>query len=314
MSTNKAATKADLQELYSRILPYLGGSADAGFTPVGTVISVMGNHAPANYLKCDGATYNIVDYPELADYFLAEFGQKNKFGGDGTTTFAVPDLQGEFLRGSGTNSHTNQGSGATVGTHQDATEHVDVYDYGNKWLGVSSKVNSSGYGAQATKADTKMGREGYIQNGTAYSFVTNSAVNAGSYTSRPTNTSVLYCIATKNIYMNPSLDYSTSEKVVGTFIDGKPIYQKTYVLDTQLSLPYFDGTPSATAAQWISTGISSSGIDLIISATTMAENGVLNPTFQTNKASSGSTIGLNSIYPRGFGVKYLTLRYTKTTD
>ena len=73
MSSNKMATKSDLQEMYSRILPYLGGSANAGFTPVGTIISMMSNHAPANYLACDGTTYNIADYPELANHFLNEF-------------------------------------------------------------------------------------------------------------------------------------------------------------------------------------------------------------------------------------------------
>ena len=39
--------------------------------------------------------------------------------GDGVTTFKVPNLLGEFLRGTGTNSYTNQGSGANVGVHQD---------------------------------------------------------------------------------------------------------------------------------------------------------------------------------------------------
>ena len=37
MSTDKLVTKSDLQDFYSRILPYLGGTAEAGFTPVGTV-------------------------------------------------------------------------------------------------------------------------------------------------------------------------------------------------------------------------------------------------------------------------------------
>ena len=91
-------------------------------TPVGTIISVMGNNAPKHYLKCDGITdYLVKDYPYLAEYFKKEFGSVNKFGGDGVTTFRTPDLKGEFLRGTGVNGHANQGNGAAVGTHQDAT-------------------------------------------------------------------------------------------------------------------------------------------------------------------------------------------------
>ena len=60
--------------------------------PVGSVISYMGMTAPDNYLICDGTTYNISDYPFLADHIKNNFGSYNYFGGDGTTTFAVPDL------------------------------------------------------------------------------------------------------------------------------------------------------------------------------------------------------------------------------
>ena len=84
----------------------------------------MGNNTPDYFLSCDGTVYNISDYPYLAEHFKTEFGSYNYFGGNGTTTFAVPDLRGEFLRGTGTNSHASQGSGESVGIHQDGTEHL----------------------------------------------------------------------------------------------------------------------------------------------------------------------------------------------
>lgn len=232
----RLATKQDLADMYQEILPYLGGSADAGFTPVGTIISVMGVTAPANYLACDGQVVNIADYPELANYFYQQFGSKNKFGGDGTTTFAVPDLRGEFLRGTGTNSHTKQGSGAAVGTHQNATEHLEVRLYGDSggkarfFAETTNNTASSAWSATEQNADTVLkqtNRYAYQTDSKALSTYT-SANDKYRYTSRPTNTSVLFCIATKNIYLNPSLDYSTDEKVVGTWIDGKTLYQKTF--------------------------------------------------------------------------------------
>ena len=65
-------------------------------TPVGHIISHIGNTAPKHYLICDGTEYNISDYPYLAQHFMDEFGSYNCFGGDGTNTFAVPDHEIEY--------------------------------------------------------------------------------------------------------------------------------------------------------------------------------------------------------------------------
>lgn len=76
-------------------------TASAGDTiPIGTLHHFLGTAAPDGYLACDGAEYNIADYPALANFFEAQFGSANQFGGDGETTFCIPDLQGRFLFGS----------------------------------------------------------------------------------------------------------------------------------------------------------------------------------------------------------------------
>lgn len=239
----RLATKQDLKDFYDRIRPYMGGlvTSKAGFTPIGTIISVMGTTAPVNYLACDGTVYNIADYTELANYFNEQFGSKNFFGGDGTTTFAVPDLRGEFLRGTGTNSHTNQGSGGDVGEHQDATENISLSNWDTtrllvelKYPAESNKTNNSiknkDYSITDTTLSDKKGRS-YVDIGGQYVSST-SMKSEARYTSRPTNTSVLYCIATKNFYIDPSHDYSTSEKVIGTWIDGRPVFQRTFTFTT----------------------------------------------------------------------------------
>ena len=154
----------------------------------GAIMAFMLVTAPDGWLACDGSIYNIADYSNLANLFEAQFGAKNYFGGDGVTTFAVPDLQGEFLRGTGTNSHTNQGSGANVGVHQDGTVHVDVYRDSNT-IGVCDNGSGS---ANPSNQDWVAGRLYY--NPAASSQHSKSATSRGSFTSRPTNTSVLYCI------------------------------------------------------------------------------------------------------------------------
>ena len=157
-----------------------------GSNPVGTIISFMGITAPAGYLFCDGTVYNISDYPGLADHFETQFGAKEYFGGDGVDTFAVPDLQGEFLRCTGTNSHTNQGSGANVGEHQDGTIQNRMF------------VNSSN-SAVVIESDLLSTACDYIYytDGRRYTITSgsySSSTNQRSFIARPTNTSVLYCI------------------------------------------------------------------------------------------------------------------------
>ena len=148
----------------------------------------MGNNAPNGYLKCDGTIYAIALYPFLADHFETEFGTKNYFGGDGTTTFAVPDLRGEFLRCTGTNSHANQGSGVNVGEHQNGTiiPHYQV-NASALYMRKPSSANFSVREYDFTYAGTMNQQKiGATQEGAV------SSTYGG--TSRPTNTSVWYCI------------------------------------------------------------------------------------------------------------------------
>ncbi len=68
---------------------------EAGVVPIGAVLAWAGSPAtvPAGWLPCDGAEYSAALYPELA----AAIGSAH--GGDGATSFNVPDLRGRFLRG-----------------------------------------------------------------------------------------------------------------------------------------------------------------------------------------------------------------------
>jgi microcystin-dependent protein len=306
-------TEERLSAFYQKLLPYLGGSADAGFTPVGTIIAMMSNSAPANYLVCDGTVYNISDYQELADHFFNEFGSRNYFGGNGTTTFAVPDLRGEFIRGTGTNSHTNQGNGADVGVHQDATENPyitryrDSINHDNNLL-INSDVakNDPSSNLQPRNPDAHIpGRLAY-HNIKITSSTVDSSQSISKYTVRPTNTSVLYCIATKNIYLNPSLDYSTSEKVVGTWIDGKPLYQK--------SIPFTISSSNHKAT----IDISSLSIETLISGeayTSWKSSGSIQGQFiitGTSMNSSGG--GYSSAMFTASGNTALTIQYSGTEN
>lgn len=62
--------------------------------PSGTVIHVAMNNAPTGYLKANGAAISRSTYAALFSAIGTTFG-----AGDGSTTFTLPELRGEFLRG-----------------------------------------------------------------------------------------------------------------------------------------------------------------------------------------------------------------------
>ena len=62
--------------------------------PPGTVISVAASVAPAGYLKANGAEISRTTYSALFGCIGTSFG-----AGTAGTTFSIPDLRGEFIRG-----------------------------------------------------------------------------------------------------------------------------------------------------------------------------------------------------------------------
>lgn len=158
--------------------------------PIGTIISYMGTIAPKDYLICDGSTYNISDYPELSSFFKEQFGASSYFGGNGTTTFAVPDMRNLFLRGyHGSASDKLSGD---IGKRQDGTEHLNVYAFA---LNIQVSANGEETVKMVKKPDkiVKVGKDGVFCRAEYY---TVDAYNPGQayYTSRPVNMAVLYCI------------------------------------------------------------------------------------------------------------------------
>jgi len=62
--------------------------------PAGSVIHVAMDTAPNGYLKANGAAISRTTYDKLFTAIGTRFGS-----GDGSTTFNLPDLRGEFIRG-----------------------------------------------------------------------------------------------------------------------------------------------------------------------------------------------------------------------
>lgn len=77
---------------------------------IGVVFWFAGFTPPTHSLLCDGAVYNIEDYPLLA----AQLG--DMFGGNGWSTFGVPDIRDRFIWGQHEEGTPPTGIGSTGGT------------------------------------------------------------------------------------------------------------------------------------------------------------------------------------------------------
>lgn len=282
--------------------------------PIGNIIAFMGNAAPQDYLICDGTEYNIADYPYLSQHFIDEFGCANYFGGDGTDTFAVPDLRGEFLRGTGTGTR-DTGSGDDVGVHQEPTEipSIFVYDGTLQYTMPEDAGKSNNFQTNIDKGlnDRKSAR--YTSTGTINE---ENYENDLKYTVRPTNTSVLYCIKYK-ITQNDMFNYSEDERLIGSWINGKNLYEKTIVT----TMPQVETTGTFVTEEL---DVSEWNIDLVtniygtVSSTSfcMPINCVINDTphlttvtYFNNVLTKRSNHSAWNTY-----TMYIVIQYTKTTD
>jgi len=122
----------------------------ASGSPSGTVIWYAANSAPTDYLECDGAAVSRTTYAGLFAAISTTFGV-----GDGSTTFNIPDLRGEFIRGWDNGKGTD--SGRAFGSSQtDDFESHEHYAAGNAGGGVGGGVGNSGsaiYLSSATGGD-----------------------------------------------------------------------------------------------------------------------------------------------------------------
>jgi len=130
---------------------------------------------------------------------------------------------------------------------------------------------------------------------------------------------VLYCIKYQTSVPEEDI-YSTEERIVGRWIDGKPVYKRTMAAHTEAS---------TSSVKWKNLGIPIENVDKIIdiSATISSSDGFLVPlpyAIDTSIVSVGYSFGNNgdgsvctlcvntpTLENRAFETTFL---YTKTTD
>lgn len=88
----------------------LGSGRSGTGTPIGAVLPFAGTVAPSGYLLATGGTQLIANFPQL----FAVLG--TTYGGNGTTTFGIPDLRGRTPVGRNPGDTAFGTLGAAVGT------------------------------------------------------------------------------------------------------------------------------------------------------------------------------------------------------
>lgn len=173
------------------------GTSGPDGNPTGTIISYMGTSAPNGYLVCDGSEYSVGSYPALSAHFTTQFGSSNHFGGNGTTTFAVPDMRNLFLRGY--HGEAEEQLSGDIGERQEPTSHPGIYNATastGDLVSVSPALNKTHYSGMSTNFDSAVLAQSIGTIFPSGTFVIDPQTDKRptTYTSRPVNMAVLYCI------------------------------------------------------------------------------------------------------------------------
>jgi microcystin-dependent protein len=165
---------------------------------VGSITAFAVEEAPSGWLECDGQAVSRTTYARLYGKIGTGFG-----AGNGATTFNLPDLQNEFIRGwdhvrsfgskqgSAFQDHRHGFSGtstsSTSGSHSHLTRCGGSYRFKKGAFGKTTVMDYSDSG--------RSGSESHSHTFTPYGTVTyaNSG-NRDSNETRPRNMALMYCI------------------------------------------------------------------------------------------------------------------------
>lgn len=158
-----------------RVLP---ASTDA--TPVGSHLWHYSSTPPAGFLKANGAAVSRTVYANLFAVIGTTYG-----AGDGSTTFNLPDMRGEFIRGWDDNRGVDpaRAFGSFQADEFKTHQHMFGTDDQIMLYGGYARLNSFSYDASSTGAGGGGGAR-----------TKNDTTNFGGTETRPRNRALLACI------------------------------------------------------------------------------------------------------------------------
>jgi hypothetical protein len=166
---------------------------------LGSISAFAFSAVPADYLECNGAAVSRTTYAALFAKLGTTYG-----AGDGSTTFNVPDLRGEFIRG-WSNGRAGVDVGRAFGSSQsDGIAPLKLVK--DSPTSIPYTYNGSDYypiGASSTN----------------YGLCTNNYMGTGASDTRPRNVAMVYAIKAKESVLVPT---ATSTAVTTAAIANEP--------------------------------------------------------------------------------------------
>ena len=179
------------------------GSAWGGVAsgvPVGTILAHAANTPPTGFLECNGSNISRSTYATLFSAISTTFGV-----GDGSSTFALPDLRGQFIRG-WANTGSTDASRVFGSTQTDQNKnHTHTTDSTSLTGGIRKISEGFGAGGSATGVFTKTADGNNTITGSSSTSPVGGVDFDGTHThtisssgggteARPTNLALMYII------------------------------------------------------------------------------------------------------------------------
>jgi microcystin-dependent protein len=152
--------------------------------PSGSVLSFAGSAAPTGYLLCDGSAISRTTYATLFAAIGTVYGI-----GNGTTTFNIPNTQGVFLRGAGSQTISGISYTGIAGTAQGDQMQGHIHQQTFDSAGGGAAVNVGNFTGAPNNVASNNSTSGPNSDGT------NGTPRTGSET-RPANIGVNHIIKT----------------------------------------------------------------------------------------------------------------------
>jgi len=157
-------------------------------SPTGSIIAYGGNTPPNGWLLCNGSTVSRTTYTDLFVAISTNWGS-----GNGTTTFNLPDLRGQFLRGVDGSAGVDPNATSSNNSGADGYRY-EKYSGGNVGNGVGSYQKDAfqghAHGWKGNKGATLSGGGSqYVIRGNVGTD-TNYSANDGSMILEPTSDGV----------------------------------------------------------------------------------------------------------------------------
>lgn len=161
--------------------------SSGALVPTGSVFAMATSTVPSGYLECDGSAVSRTTYADLFATIGTTWGN-----GNGTSTFNLPNLRGEFVRG--WDNGRGVDSGRTFASSQ--SEMVGTHNHTINDPGHSHAVNINVYqqGSGPNASTDMANRAGNTQSSTSTTGITINN-NSGTET-RPRNIAMMYVIKT----------------------------------------------------------------------------------------------------------------------